>query len=125
MGKNLYSGSSSSFVWHGKNYGMPLYLDAKFMGYNKQVFSKLEIGVPKSFDELCRACDTIHKSGMTPISIGNKEAWPAIHFYIGQLLAYDVPEATLEKDFNPKTATSGSGLPGGAQSVHLACDALH
>jgi raffinose/stachyose/melibiose transport system substrate-binding protein len=103
-GKTFTPAAVASFVWHGKNYGMPLYLDAKFMGYNKQVFSKLGIGVPKSFDELLSACDTIRKSGMTPISIGNKEAWPAIH-YIGQLLAYDVPEATLEKDFNPKTAT--------------------
>ena len=103
-GKTLTPAAVAAFVWNGKNYGVPLYLDAKFMGYNKTVFTKLGISVPKSFDELLTACDTIRKSGMVPISLGNKEAWPAIH-YIGQLLAYTVPQAVLEKDFNPKTAT--------------------
>jgi raffinose/stachyose/melibiose transport system substrate-binding protein len=103
-GQTFTPAAVAAFVWHGRNYGMPLYLDAKFMGYNKQVFSKLGLGVPKSFDDLLTSCDSIRKSGVTPISLGNKEAWPAIH-YVGQLLAYDVPEATLEKDFNPKTAT--------------------
>jgi raffinose/stachyose/melibiose transport system substrate-binding protein len=102
-GKTLTPAAVAAFVWNDKNYGIPLYLDAKFMGYNKTVFTKLGISVPKSFDELLTACDTIRKSGMVPISLGNKEAWPAIH-YIGQLLAYTVPQAVLEKDFNPKTA---------------------
>jgi raffinose/stachyose/melibiose transport system substrate-binding protein len=103
-GKIFTPAAIQAFVWHGKNYGMPLYLDAKFMGYNKQIFSKLGIAVPKTFDDLLAACDTIRKSGQTPISIGNKEAWPALH-YIGQLLAYDVRQTTLERDFDPKAAS--------------------
>jgi raffinose/stachyose/melibiose transport system substrate-binding protein len=103
-GKSFTPAAVQAFMWNGKNYGMPLYLDAKFMGYNKPLFAKLGVAVPKTFGDLLAACDTIHKSGMTPISLGNKEAWPALH-YIGQLLAYDVPQATLEKDFNPKTAS--------------------
>jgi raffinose/stachyose/melibiose transport system substrate-binding protein len=73
------------------------------MGYNKQVFAKLGLGVPASFEQLLASCDAIRKSGMTPISLGNKEAWPVVH-YVGQLLAYNVPEATLEQDFDPSTA---------------------
>lgn len=102
-GKIFTPAAIQAFVWNGKNYGMPLYLDAKFMGYNKAVFSKLNIAEPKTFDDLLKACDAIRKSGLTPISLGNKEAWPALH-YIGQFLAYDVPQAVLEQDFNPKTA---------------------
>ena len=113
-GKTLTPAAVAAFVWNGKNYGVPLYLDAKFMGYNKTVFTKLGIGVPKTFDELLTACDTIRKSGLTPISFGNKEAWPAIH-YIGQLLAYRVPQATLEKDFDPKTASYAD--PGYVQAL--------
>ena len=103
-----------AFIWRGKNYGMPLYLDAKFMGYNKPVFAKLGIKVPSTFEELLSDCGVIRKSGMTPISLGNKEAWPALH-YIGQLLAYDVPQATLEKDFDPKTASYSD--PGYVQAL--------
>lgn len=102
-GKTLSPGAVKAFQYNGKDYGIPLYLDGKFMGYNKEIFAKLGLSVPKTFEDLLSSCDTIRKSGMTPISLGNKEAWPVLH-YVGQLLAYDVPEATLESDFIPKTA---------------------
>ncbi|MER8851572.1 ABC transporter substrate-binding protein [Mesorhizobium australicum] len=102
-GKTLTPAAVQAFMYNGEYYGIPLYLDAKFMGYNKQAFSKLGLSAPKTFEELLSSCETIRKSGMTPISFGNKEAWPAIH-YVGQLLAYDVPQAVLEKDFDPGTA---------------------
>ncbi|MGV0887772.1 extracellular solute-binding protein, partial [Acinetobacter venetianus] len=81
-----------------KLYGIPLYLDAKFMGYNKSLFEKAGVAVPETFEDLLGACAALKKSGVTPISFGNKEGWPAVH-YAGQLLAYNVPQATLEKDF--------------------------
>ena len=102
-GKTLVPAAVQAFQYNGKYYGIPLYLDAKFMGYNKAIFAKAGVAVPKSFEELLAACDTLRKSGVTPISLGNKEAWPAVH-YAGQLLAYNVPRATLEHDFDPKTA---------------------
>ena len=103
-GKTLAPAAVKAFVYNDKYFGIPLYLDAKFMGYSKPVFEKLGLGVPKNFEELLAGCDSIRKSGLTPISFGNKEAWPAVH-YAGQLLAYNVPQATLEKDFEPATAT--------------------
>ncbi|MEL4377609.1 ABC transporter substrate-binding protein [Brucella cytisi] len=102
-GKQLAHAAVGAFQYNGKLYGIPLYLDAKFMGYNKALFDKAGVAEPKSFDELIGACAALRKSGVTPISFGNKEGWPAVHF-AGQLLAYNVPQATLEKDFNPKTA---------------------
>lgn len=102
-GKTLVSAAVQAFQYNGKYYGIPLYLDAKFMGYNKQVFAELGLGEPASFEDLLAGCDAIRKTGITPISFGNKEAWPAVH-YAGQLLAYNVPRATLESDFDPKQA---------------------
>ncbi|WP_292110629.1 extracellular solute-binding protein [Mesorhizobium sp.] len=83
-GKTLVPAAVKAFQYNGKYYGIPLYLDAKFMGYNKQVFAKLGLSVPATFEDLLKSCDAIRKSGMTPISLGNKEAWPAIH-YIGPI----------------------------------------
>jgi len=103
-GKTLVPAAVEAFRYNGKYYGIPLYLDAKFMGYNKAIFAKAGVSAPKSFEDLLAACDAIKKSGVTPISLGNKEAWPVVH-YAGQLLAYNVPRATLEADFDPKTAT--------------------
>ena len=102
-GKKLANAAVSAFQYNGKLYGIPLYLDAKFMGYSKPLFEKAGVSEPKSFDELLSACAALRKSGVTPISFGNKEGWPAVH-YAGQLLAYNVPQATLEKDFKPATA---------------------
>jgi len=102
-GKQLAHAAVSAFQYNGKLYGIPLYLDAKFMGYNKAVFAKAGVSEPKSLEDLLAACAALRKSGITPVSFGNKEGWPAVHF-AGQLLAYNVPQATLEKDFNPQTA---------------------
>ena len=102
-GKTFASAAAKAFVYNGKYYGIPLYLDAKFMGYNKAIFAKVGVEVPKDFEELLTACDAIRAAGYTPISMGNKEAWPAVH-YLGQMLAYNVPEAVLEKDYDPATA---------------------
>lgn len=102
-GKTLSPAAVKAFVYNGKYFGVPLYLDAKFMGYNKTIFADLGLDVPKNFDDLLKACDAISTAGHTPIAIGNKEAWPLVH-YVGQLLAYNVPVETLEADFDPKTA---------------------
>lgn len=102
-GKTLSPAAVKAFEYNGKLFGIPLYQDAKFMGYNKHIFGKLGLKAPANFEELLASCDAIRKSGMTPISLGNKEAWPVIH-YIGQLLAYNVPQAALERDFDPSTA---------------------
>ena len=102
-GQTLATAAVSAFQYNGKLYGIPLYLDAKFMGYNKSLFEKAGITEPKTFDDLLSACASLKKTGVTPISFGNKEGWPGVH-YAGQLLAYNVPQATLEKDFVPATA---------------------
>ncbi|MFC0200556.1 ABC transporter substrate-binding protein [Paracoccus rhizosphaerae] len=102
-GKTFAPAAVDAFVYDGKNYGIPLYLDAKFMGYSKTIFADLGLEEPEDLDAMLNACDTIKDAGITPISFGNKEAWPGIH-YIGQLLAYNVPREVLEQDFDPATA---------------------
>lgn len=102
-GKTFAPAAVDAFVYDGRNYGIPLYLDAKFMGYNRTIFADLGISEPQDLDAMLAACDTIKDAGITPISFGNKEAWPGIH-YLGQLLAYNVPRDVLERDFDPATA---------------------
>jgi len=103
-GKTLVPAAVSAFQYNDKYFGIPLYLDAKFMGYSKKIFADAGVEVPSSFEGLLAGCDKIKEKGVTPISFGNKEAWPAVH-YAGQLLAFNVPRATLEQDFDPKQAT--------------------
>lgn len=103
-GKTFAPAALDAFVYNGKNYGIPLYLDAKFMGYSKPMFAELGLSEPANLEELLAACDTIKAAGHTPIALGNKEPWVAIH-YLGQLLAYNVPRDVLERDFEPASAS--------------------
>ncbi|MFE4948905.1 ABC transporter substrate-binding protein [Leifsonia sp. NPDC056665] len=102
-GDTFGEGSLNAFKYDGKFYGVPLYVDAKFMGYNKKIFSDLGLSVPKTLSQLVSDCSTIKAAGYTPIAFGNKDGWPGLH-YLGQLFAYDVPQKTLQADLLPKTA---------------------
>ncbi|RVX38610.1 carbohydrate ABC transporter substrate-binding protein (CUT1 family) [Nonomuraea polychroma] len=102
-GKTFSPGSLAAFARDGKNYGIPLYGNGKFMGYNKQAFEKAGVTVPAAFEDLIAACGPLRKAGYEPIAFGNKDGWPALH-YLQQLFAYNVPQATLEADFVPETA---------------------
>jgi raffinose/stachyose/melibiose transport system substrate-binding protein len=102
-GKTFSPGSLAAFARDGKNYGIPLYGNGKFMGYNKQAFDKAGVQVPATFEDLIAACGPLRKAGYEPVAFGNKDGWPALH-YLQQLFAYNVPQATLEADFVPETA---------------------
>ncbi|MGI5282321.1 ABC transporter substrate-binding protein [Nonomuraea polychroma] len=102
-GRTFSPGSLAAFARDGKNYGIPLYGNGKFMGYNKQAFEKAGVRVPATFEDLIAACGPLRKAGYEPVAFGNKDGWPALH-YLQQLFAYNVPQATLEADFVPVTA---------------------
>jgi raffinose/stachyose/melibiose transport system substrate-binding protein len=101
-GKTLAPAAVKAFEFDGKNYGVPIDLDGKYMVYNKSLFQKAGVQVPTTLEDLLSACDKLKASGVQPIAFGNQFGWPAIH-YITQLNAYDVPSATLAKDYNPQS----------------------
>lgn len=97
--KTLAPSAVAAGVYNGKNYGIPIDLDAKFMVFNKKIFADNNITVPTTFDQLLSTCQTLKSKGITPINFGNKNGWPALH-YITQLNSYNVPEATLNSDYS-------------------------
>lgn len=115
-GKTFGKAALDSFKYEGKNYTMPLYTDGKFMGYNKTLFKRAGVKVPKTFDGLLTACDKLKQHHIVPVSLGNKEGWPVLH-YAGQLVGYTVPHSVLEKDYDPKTAKYTN--PGYVKSLNV------
>ncbi|NUW36164.1 extracellular solute-binding protein [Nonomuraea sp. SMC257] len=101
-GSTFAPAALKAFEYGGKNYGMPLDLDGKYLAYNKAVFDKAGVTVPASFEDLLTACDKLKATGVQPIAFGNQYGWAAIH-YITQLNAYDVPAKTLTSDYTPAT----------------------
>ncbi|KQX08219.1 MULTISPECIES: ABC transporter substrate-binding protein [unclassified Leifsonia] len=102
-GKSFGEASLDAFAFDDKYYGIPLYNNGKFMGYNKAIFEEAGVDVPTSFDELIDSCAPIRAAGYEPIAFGNKDGWPALH-YLQQLFAYNVPTDVLHADFAPATA---------------------
>ncbi|GAA3709007.1 extracellular solute-binding protein [Zhihengliuella alba] len=102
-GDRFGEASLSAFEYDGKYYGIPLYNNGKFMGYNESAFADAGIEVPTTFGELIESCAPLREAGYEPIAFGNKDGWPALH-YLQQLFAHNVPSEVLQADFEPETA---------------------
>jgi raffinose/stachyose/melibiose transport system substrate-binding protein len=103
VGKTLAPAATEALSYEGKNYGLPIDLDGKYLAYSGAAFKKAGISqTPATLDELFQDCDKLSSAGYTPIAFGNQFGWPALH-YITQLNAYNVPAETLDKDYNPAT----------------------
>ena len=63
--------------FNGKIYGLPLW-EGTVSGllYNKDIFKKLNISVPKTQVEFLAACEKIKSNNITPIYLGFKDVWP-------------------------------------------------
>jgi raffinose/stachyose/melibiose transport system substrate-binding protein len=90
--------SMGPFKYHGKLYGVPINVDAKFMLYNKKIFADHGIAEPKTYAEFLDACKKLKAAGVVPIAFGNQYPWAASH-YIGDLLGKLVPNDVRLADY--------------------------
>lgn len=73
---------------NGKIVCMPLYFAPNFWFYNKAMFEKAGVDVKQwgdpmqpTWDEFLAACDALKAAGITPIALGNGDAWPGLTIY--------------------------------------------
>jgi raffinose/stachyose/melibiose transport system substrate-binding protein len=108
-GKTFTPAALKAYSYGGKQYGVPIDLDAKVFAYSKAAFAKAGIAPPTSFPELISDCGKLRAAGYTPIAFGNQYGWPAIH-YLTQLNAQEVPKSVRDADYDP--AKGGFTHPG-------------
>ncbi len=75
----LVANSLSSFTHDNATWGIPYLLQCTFFFYNKDIFSKAGVAVPKTWSELTEVCGKLKQQNITPIALGNLERWPAHH----------------------------------------------
>jgi len=64
--------------------------------YHKDIFTKNNVQVPKTFDELVKVCETLKGKGIVPISIVGKGGWtPNLHMLQTMIMAED-PQVAVD-----------------------------
>ncbi|MEV8368707.1 extracellular solute-binding protein [Microbacterium sp. NPDC064584] len=80
--KQALGGVLSAFEIDGKNYGMPTSVLPSGIFYAGDLFEAAGITTPPAtIDELETADTALKESGVAPIAVGAKDAWPAAHWY--------------------------------------------
>jgi raffinose/stachyose/melibiose transport system substrate-binding protein len=90
--------SLEPFQFEGRQFGIPVNVDSKYMIYNKAIFEKHGLAVPTTFAEFIALNDALVAAGEVPIAYGNQAPWAATH-YIGDLFAKMVPDDVRQADY--------------------------
>jgi raffinose/stachyose/melibiose transport system substrate-binding protein len=72
--------------------------------YNKDLFAKYGVKVPKTWNELVAACNTFKKNGVSAMTAGGKDGWPVLVAGYGILVAQYPDQAALVKGLWTGTA---------------------
>jgi raffinose/stachyose/melibiose transport system substrate-binding protein len=114
--KTALGGVLSAFEIDGKNYGMPTAVLPSGIFYASDLFEAAGVTAPPgTIDELVSVDDDLKASGVDPIAVGAKDAWPAAHWYYNFALracSKDAMEAAADsRSFDdPCWLTAGENL---------------
>lgn len=78
----LLGGAVSSWQHEDKTYALPFSLGVVGFWYNTDLFEQAGItDTPETFDEFFAVIDDLKAAGITPISVGAGDGWPAGHYW--------------------------------------------
>jgi raffinose/stachyose/melibiose transport system substrate-binding protein len=81
---NFLPGSYDTYTYNNKVYAVPLASSpTSIFFYNKALFDKYKLPVPKTWDDLLAAVKVFKANNITPISLGNKANWVAQSCILG------------------------------------------
>jgi len=80
--EKFVSGTTEAYVVDGHTYALPIELNIVPVFYNKDIFSRYNLQPPKTLDDLKNIITVLNKNGVTPITLGGKDAWPASFWYM-------------------------------------------
>jgi raffinose/stachyose/melibiose transport system substrate-binding protein len=106
-------GSVAGWQVEGKTYALPFSVGVVGVWYNKDLFAQAGITQPPTtMDEWYGAIDKLKAAGITPISVGAGDKWPAAHYWnYAALRACEqdvLEEAVSSRDFSdPCFITAG------------------
>ncbi len=75
-------GVPEAYASGGKTYGLPLELNIVPVYYNKEIFAQNNLQPPQTLDDLKNIIKTLSDKGITPITLGGKDAWTVSFWYM-------------------------------------------
>jgi len=79
---NFAPGALGVYSYQGKNYGVPWDMGMVGFWYNKDLFAQAGIDAPPAtWTEFLADVQALKDAGITPISIGEGDKWPGMHFW--------------------------------------------
>lgn len=75
------SSTKASLSVDGKQYGVPYTFYQWGIYYNKDIFDRLGLSEPQTWEEFLAVCETLKSNGIAPITIGTKYLWTAAGWF--------------------------------------------
>jgi raffinose/stachyose/melibiose transport system substrate-binding protein len=93
----ISAGTFKGYEKNGATYAMPIDVLPEGIWYSQDLFTKAGItGTPTTMDELNADIAKLKTSGVDPVAVGAKDAWPAAHWYYNFALR-ECSQSTLNK----------------------------
>ncbi len=89
-------GSVAGWQVDGKTYALPFSLGVVGFWYNKDLFEQAGVAPPETVAELESVVEQLKGAGITPISVGAGDKWPAAHYWYYTALR-SCPQSVLEE----------------------------
>lgn len=71
----INSGAVSSAKYKGKTYGVPFAIQTMEVFYNKDIFKKYHLSVPKTWSDFIHICKVLKSHNETPLSVMGVQNW--------------------------------------------------
>jgi raffinose/stachyose/melibiose transport system substrate-binding protein len=83
LSNRLMKAAVAQATYQGKIYAVPV-LNVAIAGifYNKEMFAKYGLSVPKTVSELERDCDVLVKNGIVPFALANRSKWTGSMYFV-------------------------------------------
>ena len=76
------AGTTEPYSIKGNTYALPVELNIVPVYYNKEIFAEFNLQPPKTLDDLKSIIHTLNNNGITPVTLGGKDGWPASFWYM-------------------------------------------
>jgi raffinose/stachyose/melibiose transport system substrate-binding protein len=108
--KNISSGSFKAETYQDKVWAMPIAVLPGGLFYSQDLFKAAGLSdAPKTIDDLNADVTKLKATGVSPIALGAKDAWPAAHWFYWFALR-ECAGSTMEKTADSKSFSDGCWL---------------